>query len=255
LDLHAALGGRARPAARRRPSPRWFAGGRDEQHRRPRRARSRRRPPAALRAVNAVRAPEVDASGARTAGTGSRWTRGAESAGGSAVVRAGPRVVALGARQALGLAAHEQDDDDDDRHPADGEQHDHRGRHAGIAAGRLTDLAALLGVLARFVDATASESGLRRLLGRFLDVAAGAFGVLDRERVVSGDRVAVLGHHPPGHLVVAGLEVIGQGDLQLLALDGQLTGGDVVAVDDDGDLGADLLDLTGEGHLEPLRLL
>src|SRR5699024_6646829 len=103
LDLHAALGGRARPAARCRPRPRWFAGGRDEQHRWPRRARSRRRPPAALRAVNAVRAPEVDASGARTAGTGSRWTRGAESAGGSAVLRAGPRVVALGARQALGL--------------------------------------------------------------------------------------------------------------------------------------------------------
>src|SRR5699024_9507402 len=149
------------------------------------------------------------------AGTGSRWTRGAESAGGSAVFRAGPRVFALGAGQALGLAAYEQDDDDDDRHSADGQQHDHLSRHAGVAAGRLTDLVALLGVLALFVDDTASESGLRRLLGRFLDVAAGALGVLDRERVVSGDRVAVVGHHSPGHLVVAGLEVIGQGDLQL----------------------------------------
>src|SRR5699024_5336297 len=158
-------------------------------------------------AVNAVRAPEVDASGARTAGTGSRWTRGAESAGPSAVVRAGPRVVALGARQALGLAAHEQDDDDDDRHPADGEQHDHRGRHAGIAAGRLTELVACAAVRARFFHHTASESGLCRLFGGILDVAAGAFGVLDRERVVYGDRVAVWGHHPPGHLVVARLEV------------------------------------------------
>src|SRR5699024_9989523 len=244
-----------RPAARCRPRPRWFAGGRDEQHRWPRRARSRRRPPAALRAVNAVRAPEVDASGARTAGTGSRWTRGAESAGPSAVLRAGPRVVALGARQALGLAAHEQDDDDDDRHPADGEQHDHRGRHAGVAAGRLTDLAALLGVLARFVHDTASESGLRRLLGRFLDVVAGAFAVPDRDRVVSADRVAVLVHHSPRLLLVAGLEVIGQVYLHLLAFDGQLTCGDVLAADDDGVLGAVLLDLTGEGYLEPLRLL
>src|SRR5699024_247384 len=117
--------------------------------------RSRRRPPAALRAVNAARAPEVDASGARTAGTGSRWTRDAESAGGSAVLRAGPRVVALGSGHALGLAAHEQDEDDDARIPAVGQQHYHRGLHAGVAAGRLTDLAALLGVLARFVDDTA----------------------------------------------------------------------------------------------------
>src|SRR5699024_717711 len=91
---------------------------------------------------------------------------------GSAVLRAAARAaaaraIALGAGQALGLAAHEEDDDDDDRQPADGEQHDHRRRHARIAAGGLTDLAALLGVLARFVDDTAAEPGLRRLLGRF----------------------------------------------------------------------------------------
>ena len=67
--------------------------------------------------------------------------------------------------------------------------------------------------------------------------------------------MAVLGHDAPGHLVVTGLEVVGQSNGQLLAVDGELTGGDVGAVDDDLHLGADLLNVSGEGHLEPFGLL
>ena len=67
--------------------------------------------------------------------------------------------------------------------------------------------------------------------------------------------MAVLRHHAPGDLVITGLEVIRESNAELLALNGQLTCGDILAVDDDLDLGADFLDVAGEVHLEPLGLL